>query len=181
MILFKKIVKPIIIGVIITAWAFGVYDINSRLPKPDELVYTKEQPACIEGLEIVPLSNKIYTLQEFKAAYPEGYEEWENPYMSEADRFIVYELQLTNTNDYNIYFDGAMMEAFESTTCFANGCSGVENKISMIINAGEAMTYRISTYIIKSAMSRADRESLKKENFGLNFGYYPELIMFRFD
>jgi hypothetical protein len=176
----KRVIIIVIAGIILSVWGWCVYDINKRLPQAEYMEYTASEPACINGLTIIPVGNRIYTMAEFKSAYPENdhYDEWKQ---TENVRIVVYELELENTISDDIWFSTVSMEAFETESCWGNGIGVIdESKNTIIISPGQKETVSVTAYIGDGSMTKKQLNGLKCENMGLALSYYPENIVLRF-
>ncbi|MGN0316771.1 MAG: hypothetical protein ACI4E1_02435 [Lachnospira sp.] len=159
----------------------GIIDVNKRFPKAEYLEYNKETPANISGLEIMPVSNKIYTWDQFKTEYSsyDHYDDWSK---SENDRLVVFEIKVKNTISDDIWFKSILMEMFDENSCFSNGVSVIEpNMVSPIIAPGEEKTLHIVTFISAGNMTKRQMDDLKEEKLGLTLSYYPQYKVLKFE
>ena len=76
--------------------------VNRAFPNAEEVSYTKDNPADLDGLEITPVNAKVYTLEDYSkisGQYKNVSEE-----KAKNVRIIVMTVRLRNTTDQGIYY-----------------------------------------------------------------------------
>lgn len=175
----KRVIKITIACIVMVIWSVCVYDVNARFSLYDRIVVKKNESVNINGLIVTPLKNKIYSSDEFIKLYPDCWEEYREIATAD-DIFVVYELEVDNITDDNIWFRYSAMDAFDKKTSISNNCSIIEPVGRTIVEAGDKITLKLAAYFYHERLTKTQIRGFKNENMALALSYYPEYITFEF-
>lgn len=167
----NKIIAISILALFSFIYVFMVVRINKAFPNPEEICYTKENPACLDGLEISPMYYELYSFKEYAEISSEF------SYLSEEEAeksiIIVSKLKLKNTTGDVINYRPSFTLVIEEL----NGNNGAfpvnydDNRI--VIMPGEERELLLEAYMGPSQLKPENFSKIKESTVSLVYAFYP--------
>lgn len=135
--------------------------VNRAFPNAEEVSYTKDNPADLDGLEITPVNAKVYTLEDYSkisGQYKNVSEE-----KAKNVRIIVMTVRLRNTTDQVINYVPSFICVVEEL----NGSNGVQpvsnsmRRITLDPGQTQALLHALDKYKFDAAFGGARRDEEK--------------------
>lgn len=145
--------------------------VNRAFPNAEEVSYTKDNPADLDGLEITPVNAKVYTLEDYSkisGQYKNVSEE-----KAKNVRIIVMTVRLRNTTDQVINYVPSFICVVEELNG-SNGVQPVSNSMRRItLDPGQTHEVRFQAYMGPNQLNPKKFSKLESSTITLVYSYYP--------
>lgn len=137
--------------------------VNRAFPNAEEVSYTKDNPADLDGLEITPVNAKVYTLEDYSKISGQ----YKNV------RIIVMTVRLRNTTDQVINYAPSFICVVEELNG-SNGVQPVSNSMRRItLDPGQTQEVRFQAYMGPNQLNPKKFSKLESSTITLVYSYYP--------
>lgn len=170
-ILFCAVIAAICISMIIR--------VNIAFPKADDITFTKDKPANINGLLVSPIEYKIYTIDEYSEKISSKYDSLTEG-KKKNSRVVVLTLSFRNNTDKVIDYMPDYIFVSEELNAH-NGATPLDNNSwHVTVLPGEEKKIQLQVYLGPNQLNPRKINKLDKSTITLVYSFYPyrKIIVF---
>lgn len=168
-----KLILVSVISILLAAYCiYRIIVINTALPNAEEIIYDKENIACINGVECIPVYYEVMSAKDFNEI--NNSYSWLKDNVKSKSKVVVITLKVRNTSDVTRRVRVDLFELLAEDLNTSNGINFLDSsRASVSVEPGHEEEVCFTALLTPSQLAEQKLQKLEDTEISLVYSYYP--------